>query len=158
MSAEKIKRGFKADQMMDALKNAHVQDLAIGDVFLKEEQKVKVICTYLTAWENVVGFKFDSSTPKEAGSAVKMAGLRFMLLLLQPTWERAISLKRRFDSDYIQDTLNSLIASYGVEREMFFTEEAHKLWFRDRTAITYYANIASNKIRALGAEDFNPLG
>ena len=158
MSAEKIKRGFKADQMMDALKNAHIQDLAIGDTFLNEEQKVKVICTYLTAWEDVVGFKFDSSTPKEAGSAVKIAGLRFMLLLLQPTWERAINLRRQFDSDFVQDTLNKLIASYGVEREMFFTEDEHKLWFRDRTAITYYANIAANKIRALGAENFNPLG
>ena len=158
MSAEKIKRGFKADQLMDALKNAHIQDLAIGDKFLNEEQKVKVICTYLTAWEDVVGFKFDSSTPKEAGSAVKIAGLRFMLLLLQPTWERAINLRKQFDSDFIQDTLKKLIASYGVEREMFFTEDAHKLWFRDRTAITYYANVAANKIRALGAESFNPLG
>lgn len=157
MSAERIKKGFKADQMMDALKNAHIQDLQIGDTLLNEDQKVKVICTYLTAWENVCGFKFANPN-KEAGAAVKIAGLRFMLLLLQPTWERAINLRRPFDSNFVEDTLSKLIATYGVERELFFTEETHKLWFRDRTAITYAANMAANKIRSLGAEDFNPLG
>lgn len=158
MSAEKITRGFKADQMMDALKAAHIQDLAIGDVPLTEEQKVKVICTYLSAWENVCDFKFSTSTPKTAGAAIKMAGLRFMLLLLQPTWERAINLRKQFDSSFVEDTLKQLIATYGVERELFFTNDEHKMWFRDRTAIIYAANIAANKIRALGSDNFNPLG
>lgn len=158
MSAERISRGFKADQMMDALKAAHIQDLAIGDTSLTEEQKVKVISLYLTAWENVCDFKFASSTAKTAGAAIKMAGLRFMLLLLQATWERAINLRRSFDLTFVEETLKQLIATYGVERELFFTYEEHKLWFRDRTAIIYAANIASNKIRALGSDNFNPLG
>ena len=158
MSAEKISRGFKADQMMDALKAAHIQDLAIGEELLTEDQKVKVICTYLSAWENVCDFKFASSTAKTAGAAIKMAGLRFMLLLLQPTWERAINLRRSFDTEFVEDTLKQMISTYGVERELFFTNDEHKMWFRDRTAIIYAANIASNKIRALGTDNFNPLG
>lgn len=158
MSAEKISRGFKADQMMDALKSAHIQDLAIGEELLTEEQKVKVICTYLSAWENVCDFKFATSTAKTAGAAIKMAGLRFMLLLLQPTWERAINLRRNFDAGFVEDTLKQMISTYGVERELFFTNDEHKMWFRDRTAIIYAANIAANKIRALGTDNFNPLG
>ena len=157
MGAERIPRGFKADQVMDALKNAHIQDIGIGNKALNEEQRVKVICTYLTAWENVVGFKFSTSTPKEAGVAVKIAGLRYMLLLLQCIWERAMNLKKQFNVAFIEDTLKKMIAFYGVEREMFFTDSERKLYFRDRTNITHIANESANIIRSLGAEDFNPL-
>ena len=158
MGAEKVTRGFKADQIMDALKNAHVQDLGISDRLLNNEEKVIVICLYLTAWENVAGFRFATSSPKEAGVAVKIAGLRYMLLLLQPIWERAINLRRTFDTAYVEDTLCKLISAYGVERELFFNNSESKLNFRDRTNITHYANKSANMIRSLGAENFNPLG
>lgn len=157
MSAEKISKGFKADQVMEALKNAHIQDLAIGDNLLTEDQKVKVICTYLSAWETVCGFSFVNSTAKQAGVAIKMAGLRYMLLLLQSIWERSIAIKQKFDSKYVEETLKKYISTFAVEREKFFTHDDHKYWYRDRTAISEAANVGIRKIKAMESEDFNPL-
>lgn len=157
MSAEKISRGFKADQVMEILKNSHIQDLTIGNMNLSEDQKVTVICTYLTAWEEVCGFNFVSSTAKEAGPAIKIAGFRFIMYLLQPIWDRAIAEKKFFDDKYCQDMIKRYISATGVEKEMFFTDETHKLWFRDRTAISTYANEGIKIIKGMGAEDFNPL-
>lgn len=157
MSAEKISRGFKADQIMEILKSSHIQDLTIGNTNLSEDQKVTVICTYLTAWEEVCGFNFVNSTAKQAGAAIKIAGLRFMMYLLQPIWDRAVAEKKPFDDSYCQDMIKRYIAATGVEREMFFLDETHKLWFRDRTAIAAYANEGVKIIKGMGAENFNPL-
>ncbi len=156
MSAEKIKKGFKAQQVIDVLKKAHVNDLTMSGSPLNENEKVKVISRYLCAWEEVCGFEFSKPDTKN-GAAVKIAGLRFMMLLLKPFWDRCIQNHTKFDKEYIKSTIMQLISSYGVEYDQFFTTEEHVLWFRDRTAITAAANRAEDKIKHFGSESFNPL-
>ncbi len=156
MSAEKIFRGFKAKEVMEALKNAHIDDLCVANQPLSEDKKVKVISTYLSAWENVVGFSFIGSDAKTAGAAIKMAGLRYMLLLLIPMWDKAINHHKLFNTEFIESTIKELISSYGVLYKDFFL--ANKTWFRDRTAIADAANGSAMKIRTFGSESFNPLG
>ncbi len=158
MSAEKIKSGVKAKEVTAALKQAKVQDMAIGGNPLTDEQKVRVICTYLSAWQAVVGFSFDTSTSKAAGAAKKMAGLKYMLLLLPAVWERAIALRKNFDQTFVEDTLKRFFSSCGVEKENFFTCDENKMYFRDRSGVDMFANQSVIKIKAIGAEDFNPLG
>lgn len=157
MGAEKIKNGVKSKEVIAALKRAGIQDMAINGTPLNEEQLVKVICTYLSAWEKVVGFSFTSSPSKVAGAAIKMAGLKYMLLLLPTVWDRAITSRQHFTSDYVESTLKKFIAAYGVEREFFFTGEDHKRWFRDRTGVDAFANDGIIKLKALDTDNFNPL-
>lgn len=158
MSAEKIKNGVKAKEVIAALKQAKVQDMSIGGRSLTDEETVKVICTYLAAWQSVVGFSFSTSGKKEAGPAVTMAGLKYMLILLPVVWERAVNLRRKFDQQFIEDTLKLFIQAYGIARDEFFTCEEHKFKFRDRTVSDAFANEGVIKMKALGSEDYNPLG
>lgn len=157
MSAEKLKNGVKAKEVIAALKKAGIQDMAINGNPLNEEQKVKVICLYLSAWEKVVGFSFSSSPSKVAGAAIKMAGLRYMLFLLPTVWDRAIASRRAFNEEFVEETLKKFIASYGVEREFFFTGDENKMWFRDRTGVEQFANEGIIKIKSLDTGNFNPL-
>ena len=87
---------------------------------------------YLIAWENVASFSFTASSKKEAGAALTMAGLKYMLLLLPSVWERAIQLQHNFDQQFIEDTLKKFITSIAVERDSFFTCDENKMCFRDR--------------------------
>ena len=158
MSAEKIKNGVKSKEVIAAIKQAGIQDLVAGNRYLNDDEKVKVICTYLSAWEKVVDFSFTQSSAKTAGAAIKMAGLKYMLLLLPAFWERAVASKSKFNSAYIEETLKHFISSMGVEREQFFIGEEHKMCFRDRTAVDLFAKQSIQKIKALDTDDFNPLG
>lgn len=158
MSAEKIKNGVKSKEVIAAIKQAGIQDLMAGSNYLTDDDKVKVICTYLSAWEKVVDFSFTQSNAKTAGAAIKMAGLKYMLLLLPAFWERAIASKSKFNSAYIEETLKKFISSLGVEREQFFVGEEHKMCFRDRTAVDLFAKQSVAKIKSLDTDDFNPLG
>lgn len=157
MNAEKIKNGVNAKEIMAAMKQAKIQDLEIDGQHLSDEQKVKLINTYLVAWENFANFKFAQSKPREAGAAVKMAGLKFMILLLPKIWERALSLQKPFKEDFVKGILNQLATSLGVERESFFTSEDTKMSFRDRTAVDLFASQCNNIITNLVAQGFNPL-
>lgn len=157
MSAETITNGVKAKQVMAALKQAKIQDLTIMGNPLTSEQLVKVICMYLVAWENVACFSFSSSSKKEAGAAITMAGLKYMLLLLPCVWDRAVQLQHNFDKSFIEDTLKKFIANLAVERDNFFTCDENKMCFRDRTAVDLFASESIKKIKGLGNETFNPL-
>ena len=156
-SAEKIKNGVKAKEIMAALKQAKIQDMTISGNALDNKQKVKVINIYLTSWEKVVGFTFANSTKKDAGAAITMAGLKYMLLLLPTIWDRAISLRRQFDAPFIEETIKDFISNRGVIREEFFTCDDNKMCFRDRTAVDAFANTSIIDIKGMGAKDFNPL-
>lgn len=158
MSAEKIKNGVKCKEVIAAIKQSGIQDLMAGGRYLTDEEKVKVICKYLSAWEKVVDFSFTKSNAKTAGAAIKMAGLKYMLLLLPAFWEQAISSKSKFDESFIAGTLKKFISSMGVVREQFFTSEDHKMCFRDRTAVDLFAKRSIQKIKSLDTDDFNPLG
>lgn len=157
MSAEKIKNGVKAKEIMATLKQAGVQDMQSRGIALTDEQLVKVICVYLSSWESVVGFSFTQSSAKEAGAAIKAAGLKYMLQLLPTFWTRSIQLQKPFNSEFVKDTLKQFITACGVLQQEFFTCEMHIMCFRDRTAIDKFANDSKIKINSLNSEDFDPL-
>lgn len=158
MSAENIKNGVKAKEVMAAMKQAKINMLLINGRHLDEEQKVKIICTYLSAWEKFASFKFATSKLKEAGPAIKMAGLKYMLLLLPTIWDKAITTRSIFTEDFIKNLLNQLATHLHVEREQFFTCDEHKFKFRDRTVSDQFAAECNSILVSLGAGSFNPLG
>lgn len=158
MNAEKIKNGVNAKEIMAALKQAKIQDMEINGLPLNDGQKVALINTYLIAWEKFANFKFSQSKPKEAGAAIKMAGLKFMILLIPKIWERALSTHSLFSEKFVIEILNQLATQIGVERDSFFTSDTTKMNFRDRTAVDAFANQCNNIIVNLSAQGFNPLG
>lgn len=158
MSAENIKNGVKAKEVMAAMKQAKINMLLVNGKPLTEEQKVKIVCTYLCAWEKFASFKFATSKLKDAGPAIKMAGLKYMLLLLPTIWERALSTRCTFTEDFVRDLLNQLATHLGVERDRFFTCDEHKFNFRDRTVTDEFAARCNSILVSIGAGDFNPLG
>ena len=158
MSAENIKNGVKAKEVMAIMKQAKINMLAVNGQTLNDEQKVKMICTYLSAWEKFASFKFATSKAKDAGAAIKIAGLRYMLNLLPAIWEKAITTKRAFNEDFVQELLNQLATQLGVERDRFFTCDEHKLNFRDRTVTEIFALKSNSILVSFGAGAFNPLG
>lgn len=158
MGAENIKNGVKAKEVMAAMKQAKIHNMRIKEQALTEEQKVKVICSYLSAWEKFASFQFAHSKSKEAGAAIKMAGLKFMLLLLPTVWERALNTRTSFDEKFVCDTLKELSTRLGVEREQFFKCEQHQYNFRDRTVIDNFAERCNAILTNIDAADFNPLG
>lgn len=156
LGAEKIKNGIKAKELIRVLDKAKVRNLKIGEETLSDELLIKVICIYLSAWEKVVGFSFASPT-KNSGAATKIAGLRYMIAILPAVWDRAMSLQKKFDEAFVEETIKGMIASCGVVREEFFTCEENKMYFRERSATEQFADACSTKIRQMGAENFNPL-
>ena len=157
MNAEKIKNGVNAKEIMAALKQARVQDLEIKEQPLTDDQKVQLINTSLIAWEKFAGFKFSQSKSREAGAAIKMAGLKFMILLIPKIWERALTTRAKFTEDFVISILNHLATNLGVVREEFFTSDNTKMKFRDRTAVDSFANQCNNIITNLGSQGFDPL-
>ena len=157
MNAEKITNGVNAKEIMAAMKQAKIQDLEINEQPLIDEQKVDLIKKYLVAWEKFADFKFAQSKPREAGAAIKMAGLKFMILLLPKIWERALSSQSKFTEEFVINILNQVATNVGVEREAFFTSDVTKMNFRDRTAVDAFANQCNNIITNLVAQGFNPL-
>lgn len=159
MSAEKVKNGVKAKEVIAIFKQAKINDMLVGGRPLSSDEKFDIIRKYLFAWEKVVGFSFQTSG-KEAGAAIKIAGLRYMLFLLPSIWERAISsrIKSKDFEDFCMDTLKRMISSFGVAREEFFTCENHKMFFRERTATQNFAKTSIGHIQRVATENFNPFG
>jgi len=158
MSAEKIKNGVKASEVVKALDKAKIENISVGNQRLSDDDLCKLICTYLSAWEKVVGFTFASSSQKDAGAAVKMAGLKYMLILLPEFWAKAISTQTKFDKKFAEDTIAKFIASFGVTRSEFFTCDDHKLYFREKTNTDAFAEHGKVKLQQMDSGNFNPLG
>jgi len=157
MSAEKITNGVKAKEVMAALKQANIHALQINGKTMTDEQKVTVLNRYFSAWEKFANFSFSESKTKDAGPALKMAGLKFMILLLPTIWNKALSQQKQFTEEFVKSMLNQLATVQGVEREKFFTCEEHKLKFRDRTVSDLFAQECIGKLSSLGSGSFDPL-
>ena len=158
MSAEKVKNGVKAKEILAELKKIRILSFTASGNKLDNEDIISLLSKYLSAWENVAAFDFANSKAKEAGVAIKMAGLRFMLELLPSVWDYAISSKSKFDDHFIETTLKRMIDKRGVAYDQFFLDEELNKYFRDRTMTQNLAAACSDDIKKLGAETFNPLG
>lgn len=157
LSAEKVANGIKSKEIMNIIKQAKICNISINDDILSEDQIVKLICTYLRAWESVVDFKFSSPIIKKDGPAVKQAGIRYMLLILPTVWDRALTMHEKFTVEFVQQTLIQFMTTQGVVRNEFFTCDENKFKFRDRSVIEQFANESIQKIKTMNAGDFNPL-
>lgn len=157
MGAEKVKNGIKAKELMKIIEKSKLCDLSIKSKQLSDEEIIKIVSTYLSAWEKAVGFSF-SKTSKVTGPATKISGLRFMLFTLQAFWDRAISTRAKFNEEFVVKTISLLAQNMSILREEFFTDATNKQAFMERSQTEKFAETCSKTIKNLDNEDFNPLG
>ena len=158
MGAEKITNGCKAKEIMADLKKIDILSFSISqDMVLTNDQIIDVLTKYFSAWQKVVGFEFSTSTPKEAGVAVKMAGMKYMIYVLKAVWDHSFTTKQKFNVEFCEKTLKQMISELGVPCEEIFTDKVLNKYFQDRTQITALAEKSKEIIKKLGAQGFNPL-
>lgn len=157
MSAEKLKNGVKAKELMTDLKKIKILDFSQSGVKLDDSQIISLIEEYLRAWEKVVGFEFATSSPKDAGVAVKMAGLKYMIYILPAIWDHSIKSQKKFKDEFLVETIQKLISSFNVAYGDFFTDDELNKFFQSRTMINELANQSIDIIKKFGSESFNPL-
>lgn len=153
MSAEKIKNGVKANEIMKAMDKAKIDSITNKGNKLDDDTMTKLICSYLSAWEDVVGFSFTNSSQKEAGAAIKMSGLKYMLMLLPDFCNKAITEGKIANKAFFENNIARLISAFGVTKEEFFICEEHKLYFREKSNTEFFAEQSKAKIIQMDAGD-----
>lgn len=157
MGAEKITNGIKAQQLIRVLDKAKIANLAAGKTLLDDQQKLEVISKYLKAWEKVCNFSFAAPDSKKDGAAYKIAGLRYMIMLLPVFWDRATMDKEKFTEQFVMKIINQFLSSEGISSSEVFTGESSKNNFRGETATFEFVDWSKIKIQALNSGSFNPL-
>lgn len=157
MGGETIKNGIKAQQLIRVLDKAQMQRLSAAGKILDDDQRFKLICTYLKAWEGVCGFSFQNPNHKTDGPAYKISGIRYMIYLLPTVWEKSIAQKEQFTDAFVEDTLKQFISSKAIPYDEFFTCSENSVWFKSETATRQFADASIVELKGLDSGEFNPL-
>lgn len=161
MGAEKVKGGYKAEQVITILDKSDIKNIR-GSEALSDDKMLQLISEYLMGWEKSVDSKI-ADRDKELGAFSKIAGLRFMILLLPSFYEKSINDKKKFTKEYVSKTLNELFASYGINASDIFDKDSEYFKnlgsnpFAAETPITMFAKDWSNKLKSLSSDSFDPL-
>ena len=160
MGAERITGGIKAEQLITLLDKADIKNIAGAP--LSDEKMLNLISNYLTGWEEAVGSKFIDRD-KDLGAFSKIAGLRFMILLLPAFFDKALTDHKHFDSNYIKDTINTLFSNNGIAPRDVFDKDSDYFKnlgsnpFAGETPTTILAKEWANKLKHLSSGSFDPL-
>lgn len=160
MGAEKVVGGLRAQQIITTLDKYDIAYVA-GDQ-LSDEKMFTLISEYLSGWEKAVDSKIASRDP-ELGSFSKMAGFRFMIIMLPDFYQKAINEKQTFTKAFVASTLKTLFADNGIEPRDLFDKESDYYKqlganpFAGETSTVSLAREWSNKLRTASLDDFDPL-
>lgn len=160
MGAERIVGGFKGEQLITILSKSDVKN--IDSNALSDEKMLTLLSEYLSGWENAVGSKI-ADRDKDVNAFSKIAGLRFMILMLPTFYDQAISDREKFNGTYIRNKINELFASEGLEaRDIFCRDSDYQKSlgsnpFASEASITIFAKEWSNKLKSLSSSAFDPL-
>jgi len=161
MGAERVTGGIKAEQLITILDKSDIKNIAGAP--LDDDKMLTLLSEYFSAWETAVGSKFVDRD-KDLGAFSKIAGLRFMILLLPTFFEKARSENWKFNKKNITDKINELFAENGMTARDLFDKDSDYYKglggnpFSSETAITIHAKDWSNKLKSLSSGDFDPLG
>lgn len=160
MGAEKITGGFKAEQLITILDKADIKN--ISGTPLTDDKMLTLVSEYLCGWENAVGSKIVDRD-KDLGAFSKIAGLRFMFIMLPTFYEQAIADRSPITNTYITDKINKLFAEHGLIPRDLFDKNSDYLKnmggnpFAAETPISILAKDWSNKLKSLSSGAFDPL-
>lgn len=160
MGAEKITGGFKGEQIITILDKADIKNIA--NTPLSDDKMLTLISEYLSGWENAIGSKIVDRD-KDLGAFSKIAGLRFMIIMLPTFFEQAINDRVAFNQSYVTDKIKKLFASFGIlPRDLFdknsdYFKSLGSNPFAAETPIAILAKEWSNRLKSLSSGSFDPL-
>lgn len=160
MGAEKITGGIKGEQLITILDKADIKN--ISNTPLSDDKMLTLISNYLSGWESAVGSKFVDRD-KDLGAFPKVAGLRFMIVMLPTFYEQAVKDRTALSQTYIADKVEDLCASIGIQaRDLFDKNSNYRKSlgsdpFSAETPITLFAKEWSNRLKSLSSGSFDPL-
>ena len=125
MGSEKIIGGFKAQQLITILDKSDIKNIAGNNSDnLDNEKMLRLISAYLAGWENAVGIKISDRNQKY-GPFSKIAGIRFMILMLPSFFEQAIRDHALFTKDYVTKKINALFDSENLKPKDTFDKKSN---------------------------------
>lgn len=160
MGAERITGGIKAQQLITIFDKSDIHN--IGSNGLTEEKMFALISAYLSGWEDAVGTKIIDRD-KEYGPFSKIAGIRFMILMLPAFYGQAVIDRSPLDKTYVSKKIRELYASHAMEAKDIFDNSSDYIKtigsnpFSGETPITILAKDWSNKLKSLSSGSFDPL-
>ncbi len=160
MGAEKNSGGLKAEQIISILDKSDVKHLGAKE--LDDDQMLKLLSVYLSSWEAAVGTKFVDRDRKY-GPFSKIAGFRFMILMLPTFYDKAVSDSIKWNQDNIKKVILDLFASKQMVPGDLFDKNSDYIKslggnpFGGETPITELAKMWSHALKSLASENFNPL-
>lgn len=129
---------------------------------MPDDRMLTMLSEYLSGWELAVDSKIIDRD-KDLGAFSKVAGFRFMILMLPAFYEQACNDKKQFTKDYIKGKINALFAQYGLIPSDLFDKDSEYLKnmgsnpFTGETPITVLAKDWTNKLKTLSSGAFDPL-
>lgn len=160
MGAERIVGGFKAEQIINILSKNKIKNLSSQE--LSDENLLKLLSEYLGGWEDAVGVKI-SDRDKNIAPFSKIAGLRFMILMLPTFFDKAVIEKEKFTKKYVSNTIKKVVATEGWEPYQLFETSGEYIKslganpFAGETPTTFLAEEWSNRLKEQSNDNFNPL-
>lgn len=160
MGSEKITGGLKAEQIIAILNKAEIKYISGKE--LDDAKALTLISEYLSGWEDAVGSKIIDRD-KTYGPLSKIAGFRFMILMLPAFYDKARIDRSSFTKDYVCKTIRELFAAYGMEAGDIFNQNSEYIKelgtnpFSGETPITKLATDWSNKLKNHSSDSFDPL-
>lgn len=159
MSAEKIKNGIKAQQLIKVFDAVKISELSYSSngviTHLTDNQIFDMLCSYFKGWEKAISFKF-SKPKKEDGAAYKIAGIRFMITMIDAFWDRSVKMKQKFSAEFVEQTIKQMLSIQGIAPTDLFTGDNSDM-FRERSNTVKYAETCAEIIKKIESQEFNPL-
>lgn len=160
MGAEKITGGFKAQQVITILDKIDV--INVASVPLSNDKMLQLISAYLSGWEDAVGAKIVDRD-KDLGAFSKIAGIRFMLLMLPAFYDQAVNEKEKLSRQYVSKKLKKVFGNEGMEPRDIFAKNSDYIKnfgnnpFAAETSITILSKDWITKLKNSVSDDFDPL-
>ena len=157
LSAETVSKGFKAKEILRILSKAKIDELnLLTNQNLTDDKLCKIISTYLNGWENKYSLSFGKPGTE---TMTKISGLRYIMLLLPAFIEISVSTKKKFDVDFVEETIKDLEDAKGIDVDE--TLFSNSLVFRGEGATVKMAEDDSKSLKTYvankGAEVFDPF-
>ncbi len=116
-SAEKIKKGYKAKELIKILgKTFPENNVIINQRLTTDDKKVFALCKYINGWERY----YDVSFQRPAKDTItKISGLRYIMWWFPTFWENAVSERKAFDENYINTIIEEIENSLNSEYKIF---------------------------------------
>ena len=160
MSAESIKRGFKAKELVKIFDKAKLDETGMRiNQNISDSQMTTILSTYLTGWEYY--YQLDFQHPGK-DTMTKISGLRYIILLFPVFTDIAVTSQKKFDRNYVIDRIKDLEDAKLVDSingESLFTVDS--LAFRGEGATVKRAEDDGSLLRSYVANKqtagFNPF-